>query len=86
MLREIVNIKKRCFFFSNCDNLPILFPFVLEVVHVAARRHVVAVFGLPLFGDSGVDQVARVLHHELALLERLGSDDAAALGPEITDL
>ena len=59
---------------------------MLEVVHVAARRHVVAVLGLPLLGDPGVDQVARVLDHELALLERFGRDDPAALGPEITDL
>ena len=59
---------------------------MLEVVHVASRGHVVAILGLPLLGNARVDEISRVLHHKLALLERSGRDDPAPLGTEIADL
>ena len=47
---------------------PVLLSLVLEVVHVAARAQIQRILGLPLLGHARVDQVARVLHHELPLV------------------
>ena len=59
---------------------------MLEVIHVAASRHVVAILVLPLFSNARVDEVAGVLYDELTLLERFGSHDPTALGTEVFDL
>lgn len=50
--------------------LPVGFAEVLEVVHVAASGWVLGVLRLPLLGVVDLQQVAVVLHHVLALLER----------------
>ena len=59
---------------------------MFKIVHVAASCHVIAVFGLPLFGNPSVDQISGILDHKLALSERLGCNDPTSLGPEITNL
>ena len=63
--------------------LPVLFSLVLEVVHVAARAQIQRILWLPLLGHAHVDQVARVLHDELALAVVAGGDHAATLLGEL---
>ena len=53
---------------SHIVNSPVLLSLVLEVVHVAARAQIQRILGLPLLGHASVDQVPRVLHHELPLV------------------
>ena len=59
--------------------VPVLLSVGLEVVHVATLREVHRVLALPLFGLLHVDQVAGVLHDEVAFVKVARRKDAAAL-------
>lgn len=70
----------------RCGRLPVGFAEVLEVVHVAAGCWVLGVLRLPLLGVVDLQQVAVVLYHVLALLERSRGKHCSPFSLDMLDL
>lgn len=69
-----------------CVYLPVGFAEVLEVVHVAACGWVLSVLCLPLLGVVELQQVAVVLYHVIALLERSRGKHRSSFSLNMLDL
>ena len=66
--------------------VPVVFAFVLEVIHIAANMHVSTVVLLSLLSNAEVNEVTGVFHNKFSLLERSGCDDPATFARKLHHL
>ena len=70
---EIVFILEIFLSLEFCRILPILFSFMLEVIHITALAGIQRIFALQIFRRSDVDELSRILDHKVSLAETFHS-------------